>query len=65
MHIILDREELDVGVIYSYPAILAEGTYLNENMKAGLDAVSDPYKTCKRLKKPIINASGYDISTNS
>jgi len=31
----------------------------------GFDYVSDVYNTCKELNKPVINLSGYDISTNN
>ena len=34
-------------------------------MKEGLDEVSEAYKKCKKLEKPVISASGYDISTNT
>ena len=64
MHIILERPDQNVGVMYSYPAILDEGTYLNRMMLTDFNSVSEVYKKCKQLGEHIINLSEYDISTN-
>ena len=64
MHIILERPDQNIGMIYSLPSILDEGTYLNEMILEDFDHVSNVYKKSKDNNKPIINLARYDISTN-